>query len=229
MPSFGVITRRRLPLVSLPKLTVPEISARIAGSFGLRASNKSATRGRPPVMSRVFEPSCGIRAITSPHPICAPSPDYQGVGGRKYCARYVGTGSSSSLPFHQPASLQDECPCRSGTICRIDDSNVGQTSQFIRLTLDGDALFHAHEGHGTATSVMIGWVCGSQLATMAPASTLSSLPSRKSQHRMAACSARAHDPTRQQSPAHRNGYRNQVTVSAQRLQVVQTNAPPFFT
>ena len=46
--------RRCLPLVSLPKLTVPVASARIAGSFGLRASNRSATRGRPPVMSRVF-------------------------------------------------------------------------------------------------------------------------------------------------------------------------------
>ncbi|CSI36504.1 Uncharacterised protein [Vibrio cholerae] len=43
--------KRRLPLVSLPNDTVPECSARIAGSFGLRASNRSATRGRPPVMS----------------------------------------------------------------------------------------------------------------------------------------------------------------------------------
>ena len=45
---------------------MPEYSARIAGSFGLRASNRSATRGRPPVMSRVFELSCGSRASTSP-------------------------------------------------------------------------------------------------------------------------------------------------------------------
>jgi len=36
-----VITRRRFPLVSLPKLTVPLFSARMAGSFGLRASNRS--------------------------------------------------------------------------------------------------------------------------------------------------------------------------------------------
>jgi len=50
---------RRLPLVSLPKLTVPDFSARIAGSLGLRASNRSATRGKPPVMSRVLEDSCG--------------------------------------------------------------------------------------------------------------------------------------------------------------------------
>jgi hypothetical protein len=43
-------------------------------SFGLRASNRSATRGRPPVMSRVFEVSCGMRAITSPTDTVAPSP-----------------------------------------------------------------------------------------------------------------------------------------------------------
>ena len=48
-----------LPLVSLPKLTTPDTSARIACSFGLRASNKSATRGRPPVISRVRDVSCG--------------------------------------------------------------------------------------------------------------------------------------------------------------------------
>jgi hypothetical protein len=65
--------KRRLPLVSLPKLTVPLRSARIAESFGLRASNRSATRGRPPVMSRVFEDSCGMRAMTSPTDTLEPS------------------------------------------------------------------------------------------------------------------------------------------------------------
>ncbi len=52
-PTAGVISKRRLDLVSLPKVIVPEISARIAGSFGARASNRSATRGRPPVISLV--------------------------------------------------------------------------------------------------------------------------------------------------------------------------------
>ena len=45
---------------------VPEVSAMIAASFGRRASNSSATRGRPPVMSRVLALSVGIRAMTSP-------------------------------------------------------------------------------------------------------------------------------------------------------------------
>jgi len=54
--------------VSLPYETVPVCSASTADSFGLRASNRSATRGRPPVMSRVLDDSCGMRAITSPTP-----------------------------------------------------------------------------------------------------------------------------------------------------------------
>ena len=72
-PSRSVMTRRCLPLVSLPNDTVPVISASRPASFGERASNSSATRGRPPVMSRVFEVSCGMRASTSPTCTCCPS------------------------------------------------------------------------------------------------------------------------------------------------------------
>ena len=43
-----------------------QIGAMIAASFGLRASNNSATRGRPPVMSRVLAASRVTRARTSP-------------------------------------------------------------------------------------------------------------------------------------------------------------------
>ena len=52
-----------LVLVVLPNRTVPPISAMIAASFGRRASNSSATRGRPPVMSRVLALSVGMRAM----------------------------------------------------------------------------------------------------------------------------------------------------------------------
>ena len=38
----------------------------IAWSFGRRASNSSATRGRPPVMSPDLAEEIGIRASTSP-------------------------------------------------------------------------------------------------------------------------------------------------------------------
>ena len=67
------MTRRCLPLVSLPNDTVPVTSASMPASFGERASNSSATRGRPPVMSRVFDVSCGMRASTSPTATCWPS------------------------------------------------------------------------------------------------------------------------------------------------------------
>ena len=65
-PRSGVISTLRLPLVSLPKLTVPSISAMTACSLGLRDSNSSATRGRPPVMSLVLVVSRGILAMMSP-------------------------------------------------------------------------------------------------------------------------------------------------------------------
>ena len=65
-PSKSVMTRRCLPLVSLPNDTVPVTSASRPASFGERASKSSATRGRPPVMSRVLDDSCGMRASTSP-------------------------------------------------------------------------------------------------------------------------------------------------------------------
>ncbi len=71
-PSKSVITRRCLPLVSLPNETVPVTSARSPASFGERASKSSATRGSPPVMSRVLDDSCGIRASTSPTFTCWP-------------------------------------------------------------------------------------------------------------------------------------------------------------
>jgi hypothetical protein len=45
----------------------------MAVSRGLRASNSSTTRGRPPVMSLVRVDSLGIFASTSPGPTSSPS------------------------------------------------------------------------------------------------------------------------------------------------------------
>src|ERR1700722_15020650 len=57
VPSL-VMIKRRLPLVSLPKLTVPERSARIAESFGLRASNKSQTAGDVASLRGLLRDTC---------------------------------------------------------------------------------------------------------------------------------------------------------------------------
>ena len=53
--------------------TTPSISAITAWSDGLRASNNSVTRGRPPVMSPAFAEERGILARISPALISSPS------------------------------------------------------------------------------------------------------------------------------------------------------------
>jgi hypothetical protein len=64
----------RLPLLSfLPNDTTPSISATTAGSEGLRASNNSVTRGRPPVMSPDLPIARGILTRISPALIFLPS------------------------------------------------------------------------------------------------------------------------------------------------------------
>jgi len=55
----------------------------IALSFGLLASNSSATRGRPPVISFVLEVSLGNLARTSPAEIFCPSLTDKIVSGTK--------------------------------------------------------------------------------------------------------------------------------------------------
>lgn len=70
--------------------TIPEISIRQLVLLVLRASNKSATRGRPPVISLNTD-SCGIRANGSPTFTAAPSSKlvlyqvetYPSVSGKK--------------------------------------------------------------------------------------------------------------------------------------------------
>ena len=60
-----------LPLTSFPNSITPSFSAIMALSFGLLASNSSATRGNPPVISLVLEVSLGNLAKTSPAEIFA--------------------------------------------------------------------------------------------------------------------------------------------------------------
>ena len=62
----GVIITFCFPLISFPKDISPEISEIIAWSLGFLASNNSATRGNPPVISFVFEAAFGVLAKTSP-------------------------------------------------------------------------------------------------------------------------------------------------------------------
>ena len=56
----------RTPRLVSPKRTVPLISVMTAGLDGFRASNNSATRGNPPVISRVLPISLGILTKVCP-------------------------------------------------------------------------------------------------------------------------------------------------------------------
>ena len=50
-PNLDSTMISRLPRLILPKDTTPSISETTAGLEGLRASNNSVTRGKPPVIS----------------------------------------------------------------------------------------------------------------------------------------------------------------------------------
>ena len=77
-----------------------------------RASNSSATRGRPPVMSLVLALSVGIRASTSPALTCAPVLDRQNGLDREQVAGVAARASFDtlpSLPLTDDRRLQVRC------------------------------------------------------------------------------------------------------------------------
>ena len=65
-PSLEVTMISRLPRFTLPMLISPSISLTTAGLLGLRASNNSVTRGRPPVISPALPTTRGILTRISP-------------------------------------------------------------------------------------------------------------------------------------------------------------------
>jgi len=71
------------PLTSFPNSIFPSFSAIIAPSLGFLASNNSATLGRPPVISFVFEVALGSLASTSPALILSPSSTERIVSGTR--------------------------------------------------------------------------------------------------------------------------------------------------
>ena len=65
-PVLEVTIISRLPRFTLPMVTSPSISDTTAGLDGLRASNSSVTRGRPPVISPPLAAARGILTRVSP-------------------------------------------------------------------------------------------------------------------------------------------------------------------
>ena len=144
------MTRRCLPFVSLPNDTVPVTSASRPASFGERASNSSATRGRPPVMSRVFDVSCGIRASTSP------TADLLAVlhrDDRAQLERDVDRQVRAreldllALVVEQLDLRPHALRRRAGAALRIDDDERRQAGHFVDLLRDGNAFLDVLELH----------------------------------------------------------------------------------
>ena len=145
------MTRRCLPLVSLPNDTVPVTSASMPASFGERASNSSATRGRPPVMSRVFE-----RLLRDPrehladgHLLAVLDRDDRAELERDV-HRVVGAGELDLV-----AALVEQLHLRTHALrrarraaLRIDDDQRRQAGHVVDLLGDRHALLDVLELHG---------------------------------------------------------------------------------
>src|SRR5471032_1526996 len=74
----------------------------------------------------------------------------QGVGWQEVLSDYVSACQQQVLAvvidhLHRRTNVLAGC----WTVFGIEDFNVGHTGQFVSLTLDRDAFFHAHVGHGT--------------------------------------------------------------------------------
>ena len=91
----SLMTMQRLPRTLGPKSTMPSIFEISDASFGRRASNNSATRGRPPVMSLVLDVLRGVLAINVPATILSPSFDDDVRAGRN---RVIGERLRPSRP-----------------------------------------------------------------------------------------------------------------------------------
>src|SRR5476651_2702193 len=75
---------------------------------------------------------------------------YQGVCRQEVLGRYVSTRQQQILTIntnHLDRRTNVFTCCR--TVFGIQHFDVGQTGEFVGLTLDRDAFFHAHVGHGT--------------------------------------------------------------------------------
>ena len=165
------MTNLLFPLVSLPQETTPDISARIASSFGFLASNKSATLGKPPVISLVLDDSLGIRAMTSPTLIFElfVKPRIE-LPSREYTAACLPPGKETSFPFSSKiltdglSSLPDEDLSETSKTCVL--LNPVKSSCMVLTVMPSSISDNLTL---PSTSEIIGLVCGSQDAMISPA------------------------------------------------------------
>src|ERR1041384_7309813 len=106
----------RLPRTVPPSSTMPSIFAISAASFGRRASNNSATRGKPPVMSLVFATFRGVFASNAPVRTC-----WNRITGEHFLL------------------VVDDNYLRMQIFFVLDDDRTHEAGCFIHIALDGDA------------------------------------------------------------------------------------------
>ena len=143
-----------------PCRTVPSISEITAVSRGLRASNSSTTRGRPPVMSLVFVVSRGIFASTSPADAGSPLPTIKwAFDGMWYRCTIC-------------AVLADDLDRRLLLLVRrIDDDEPRQAGDLVEVLVDGHLVDDVLEADVPLLSVRIENVYGSHSTSIWPFST----------------------------------------------------------
>ena len=124
----------RLPRTVPPISTMPSIFAISAASFGRRASNSSATRGRPPVMSLVLAILRGVLASSAPAWIFLPSLDDDVRAGRNRVARE----RLRLLVAHDD-------DLRVQIFLVLDDDRAHQAGRFVDFALHRDACDHVAE------------------------------------------------------------------------------------
>ena len=107
-----------------------------AGSFGLRASNSSTTRGRPPVMSLVFVVSRGIFASTSPASTVSPS-----------CTIRCACDGMWYFRVTLPGLVLDLDRRLLLLVRRVDDDEAREAGDFVDFLVDRHALDDVLEPH----------------------------------------------------------------------------------
>src|SRR6266545_1356966 len=138
-PSSGCTQISRLPRLISPNRTTPSTSEIVAGSFGRRASNSSATRGSPPVMSRVLYASRDTLASTWPAYTSWPSSTVS-------CAP---SGMTKSRLF--VALFLDDFDVRMELLLPVfDDHALAPAGDFVQLLAHRLVVHDVHEPHQPA-------------------------------------------------------------------------------
>ncbi len=144
---------------------MPSILEISAASFGWRASNSSATRGRPPVMSLVFAASRGVFARSMPGETFMPFVTIT--------MAFVGMSCWSSILFASAPSFPRMTICG----CRLVSEVGSTTSVFAPVARSISDLTEMSSSKSTNSTMpwaseRTGTECGSHVATLWPALTV---------------------------------------------------------